>query len=69
MKIKKFISIKKCLCYDVFTTAKTKCAQVVTILRFEANLCVCHTVAIWTFPFHQNSVKKSDDFVDLTLAQ
>ena len=28
-----------------------------------------HTVAIWTFPFHQNSVKKSDDFQDLTLAQ
>ena len=28
-----------------------------------------HTVAIWTFPFHQNSAKKSDDFVDLTLAQ
>ena len=28
-----------------------------------------HTVAIWTFPFHQNSVKKSDDFLDLTLAQ
>ena len=27
-----------------------------------------HTVAIWTFPFHQNSVKKSDDFEDLTLA-
>ena len=28
-----------------------------------------HTVAIWTFPFHQNSVKNSDDFQDLTLAQ
>ena len=28
-----------------------------------------HTVAIWTFPFHQNPVKKSDDFPDLTLAQ
>ena len=27
-----------------------------------------HTVAIWTFSFHQNSVEKSDDFVDLTLA-
>ena len=27
------------------------------------------TVAIWTFPFHQNSVKKSDDFLDLILAQ
>ena len=30
---------------------------------------ILHTVAIWTFSFHQNSVKKSDDFVDLTLAQ
>ena len=30
---------------------------------------IAHTVAIWTFPFHQNSVKKSDDFQDLTLAQ
>ena len=28
-----------------------------------------HTVAIWTFPFHQNLVKKSDDFQDMTLAQ
>ena len=28
-----------------------------------------HTVAIWTFPFHQNSVKKSDDLPELTLAQ
>ena len=31
--------------------------------------CTYHTVAIWTFPFHQNPVKKSDDFPDLTLAQ
>ena len=34
-----------------------------------ANCIMSHTVAIWTFPFHQNPMKKSDDFPDLTLAQ
>ena len=32
-------------------------------------LSTLHTVAIWTFPFHQNSAKKGDDFQDLILAQ
>ena len=32
----------------------------------QLSLLATHTVAIWTFPFHQNSVKKSDNFQDLT---
>ena len=38
------------------------------LLSWMASLTL-HTVAIWTFPFHQNAGKNSDDFLDLTLAQ
>ncbi len=32
-------------------------------------LWITHTIAIWTFSFHQNSEKINDEFLDLTLAQ
>ena len=53
---------------------KAKCLSESDIIKLiKSNIGSCkigsHTVAIWTFPFHQNSMKKKDDFPNLILAQ
>ena len=53
---------------------KAKCLSESDIIKLiKSNIGSCkigsHTVAIWTFPFHRNSMKKNDNFPNLILAQ
>ena len=53
---------------------KAKCLSESDIIKLiKSNIGSCkigsHTVAIWTFPFHQNSIKKNDDFPNLIMAK